>query len=238
MLRTDCRKDSDDHHVSPDRAGLFLSAVEAGTGVSFELVEYLVAEQPRRYVDLDVELPELGLEVWVGDRLQHGGVHHRRLAAVVGQIQLDLEPNRAARGLEPGLRQHSSEHVKTRANLPAIALAVFSREGLRGDLLAHGVLKPTVPGARGNQQQGSNAALSPGSSSPLRRTSPLRTRVPARRQVAVSSRLIDEALLARPVDGATERLCERRIGEPELARGARAVVPVAVQDRAHARAAH
>jgi hypothetical protein len=55
--------------VRADRAGPLVGAVEAEPDRLLELGEDLALEDPRRDVDLDVELAELGLEVRVGDRL-------------------------------------------------------------------------------------------------------------------------------------------------------------------------
>jgi hypothetical protein len=79
--------DPDDHHVHADRARSLLGMVEARTGVPLEVGEHAVGEQSRGDVDLDVELPELGLEVRVGDRFEHGGVGHRRLAGTVSHVR-------------------------------------------------------------------------------------------------------------------------------------------------------
>ena len=114
-----------------------LGVVEAGAGVALELGEHGALEQPRRDVDLDVELPELGLEARVGDRLERGRVDQRRIAGVVGQVELDLQPERAPLGMKPRLGEHPGEHVETGADLTAVALAVLAAEGPGGDLLAH-----------------------------------------------------------------------------------------------------
>src|SRR3954451_24210940 len=47
-----------------------------------------------------------------------------------------------------------------------------------------------------------------------------------------------QSLFPRPIDRATEGFRERRVLESELARGQRAVVAMAVEDRSHARPAH
>ena len=59
---------------APTRAGSLLGVVEARARVALQIGEHAAAEQPRGDVDLEVELPELGLEARVGDRLEHGGV--------------------------------------------------------------------------------------------------------------------------------------------------------------------
>ena len=118
--------------------GLVLGRVEARAHLLLELGEHRRREQPRRDVDLDVELRELGREVGVGDALEHVGVEQRRVARLVGQVELDLEPHRAPLGVEARLREHAREHVEARAHLLAVALAVLAAEDRGGDVLAHG----------------------------------------------------------------------------------------------------
>src|SRR5689334_20049556 len=81
---------------------------------------------------------QLGLITRVRDRLQHRGVDHRRIAALVGQIELDLQPERSRLGMKARLRQHAGGDIQARPDLPAIALAVLATEGPGGDLSAHG----------------------------------------------------------------------------------------------------
>jgi hypothetical protein len=140
VLLADRREDPDDHHVRADGACTLLRVVEAGARLALELVEHVRPEKARMDVDLDVELSELGLEVGVCDRLQHGSVHHCRVGVLVGQVQLDLESDRAARRLELRFGQHAREYLQARVHLAAIALAILAREGLCGDLFTHGVL--------------------------------------------------------------------------------------------------
>ena len=81
-----------------------------------ELAEHAPAQQPRRHVDLHVELAELGLEVRVGDRLERAGVDHRRVALLVGQVELDLEADRARSGSKRdsrSMRANTSRQVRT-----------------------------------------------------------------------------------------------------------------------------
>ena len=69
--------------------------------------------------------------------------------AVVGEVELDLQPDRALLGVEPRLAQHPREHVEVALDLVAVALAVLAGEELRrGDVLAHGAERtrpPTTP---------------------------------------------------------------------------------------------
>ena len=83
--------------------------------VGLELRRARGREQARRDVDLDVELAELGLEVRVGDRLEHLGVAHRGVARIVDQVELDLAADRRPLGVEARLAQHAREHVQAAA---------------------------------------------------------------------------------------------------------------------------
>src|SRR5947209_4559382 len=56
---------------------------------------------PRAANPCSFSLAELGLEVRVRDRVKRRGVYQRRLAAVIGQVQLDLEPEGAALRMKP-----------------------------------------------------------------------------------------------------------------------------------------
>ena len=64
-------------------------------------------------------------------------VRERRIAGLVGEVELDLEADRAAVGVEARLGEHPREDVEAAAHLLAIALAVLAAEDLRFDLLAH-----------------------------------------------------------------------------------------------------
>ena len=142
LLGTDRGQDPDHHHVRADRPRPLLGGVEARPRVALEIGEHVAVEQPRRDVDLHVELPEFGLERRVGDRLQRGGVDQRRLARVVGEVQLDLEPERPRLRVEPRLGQHPREHVEVRPHLHAVALPVLAAEGSCSYLLAHEAIIP------------------------------------------------------------------------------------------------
>ena len=63
----------------------------------------------------------------------------RRVAGLVGQVELDLEPDRAPVGVEARLAQHPREHVEAGAHLLPVALAVLASEDRGLDLLSHGV---------------------------------------------------------------------------------------------------
>ena len=69
------------------------------------------------HVELDVVAAELGLEVRVGDGLQHLGVGHRRLPRAVDQVELDLQPGQRIVEVEGVLDQHPLEHVEAPPHL-------------------------------------------------------------------------------------------------------------------------
>jgi hypothetical protein len=96
VLLADRRQDAHDHHVVVALARALVGVVEARPDLLLELREHAALEAPRRDVDLDVELAELGDEVGVGEAVEHARVRERRIAGVVGEVELDLEPDRAA----------------------------------------------------------------------------------------------------------------------------------------------
>ena len=112
-----------------------------------ELAEHASVQHPR-HVDLHVELAELGLEVRFGDRLERAGVDHRRVALLVGEVELDLEADGASLGVEARLAEHSREHVEAGAHLLAVALAVLAREDGGGYFLPHALSLPRPPARR------------------------------------------------------------------------------------------
>ena len=122
--------------------GLLLGVVEVAPDGLLELGEHRPLELARRDVDLDVELRELGLEVVVGDQLEHVRVRERRVAGLLGQVELDLQPDRAPVRIEPRLGEHPREDVKAELDLVAVALAVLAAEGGISDFVAHGAPFP------------------------------------------------------------------------------------------------
>ena len=73
-----------------------------------------------------------------GDRLERLGVLQRRVAALVDQVELDLEPGHRVVGVEARLAQHPREHVEAAAHLLAVPGAVGAGELLCLYLFAHG----------------------------------------------------------------------------------------------------
>jgi hypothetical protein len=137
VLVAEGRQDAHDHHVRADLVRLVLRRVERAADPLLQRVEDVALQQLGRDVDLDVELAELGDERVVGDPLEHLGVRHRRVAGVVGEVELDLEADRALLRVEARLAEHPREHVEVALDLVAVALTVLAGELRRGDVLAH-----------------------------------------------------------------------------------------------------
>jgi hypothetical protein len=95
------------------------------------------AELPGLDVDLHVELPELGLEVGVRDRVQHLGVAQRRVAPLVDQVQLDLQAGHRPLEVELRAGQHPLEHVQVPPDLLPVPGAVLPGELDPVDVLPH-----------------------------------------------------------------------------------------------------
>ena len=184
MRLGDRRQDPDDHQVA-DALGPLLGVVEARTDVLLERTEHRAAEQLRRDVDLEVELPKLGLEVRVGNQLERLCVGHRRLPIGIGQVQFDLEADRAPLGVEPSFGEHHREHLQAPLDLLAVALALLAAEGRGGELLTH---EPLTLGAREpNCKPDGPARVGPGQadSIPGRPVSRKAWSAPSRRAAAV-----------------------------------------------------
>ena len=65
------------------------------------------------------------------------GVLQRRVAVLVDEVELDLEPGHRVVGVEARLAQHPGEHVEVAAHLLAVPRAVGAGELLCRDLFAH-----------------------------------------------------------------------------------------------------
>jgi hypothetical protein len=130
-------QDADQHEPDIRLGGPLLGAGEAVGQVPLVLVEPRARQQPGRDVDLQVELPEFGLEGRVGEVGEHLGVAHRRLAVLVDQVELEFQPGHGSVGVEPELVQHQGEHVEAAAHLVPVPHAVLARERGEGHFLAH-----------------------------------------------------------------------------------------------------
>ena len=79
--------------------------------------------------------------------LERLGVLQGWPTVLVDEVELDLEPDRAAVGIEARLPQHAREDIEARAHLGAVALPVLTAENPGGDFLSHAVSR--LPGNRG-----------------------------------------------------------------------------------------
>ena len=113
------------------------ASLRLSRSVLLERREPALAQPRRRHVDLDVELPELGDELRVGDRRQRLGVLQRGVAVVVDEVELDLEAGHRVVGVEPRLAQHPGEDVEAAAYLLPVPGAVGAGELLCGHFFAH-----------------------------------------------------------------------------------------------------
>src|SRR5262249_46699956 len=91
VVRGERAQDPDHDHVYADRGGAVLGHVEAVADVRLEVGQPGTAEFPRRHIDLDVALAQLGDEGRVGGHLQYARVAHHRIAGGIDQVQLDLQ---------------------------------------------------------------------------------------------------------------------------------------------------
>src|SRR5947209_14546640 len=88
-------------------------------------------------VDLEVELADLGLEVGVGDRFERLRVDHGRMPGLVGQVELDLQPDGAPLGIELVVGEHLSKDLEAALDLLAVTPALLTSEVRSGDRVAH-----------------------------------------------------------------------------------------------------
>src|SRR6476620_9928235 len=127
--------DHDD--VCADRAGLLLGGVEACPQLGLELLSRPANKAARPDVDLDVELPELGLKGGICDSGKDLRVAHSRVLALVHQVEFDFQAGERAFEVELRLAQHPREYLEGLAQLRAIALPVLTTEISALDLRAH-----------------------------------------------------------------------------------------------------
>ena len=105
-------QDADHHQAAAEAASLLVASVQAAANLAFQARKGVATQLPRRHVDLQVELTDLGRPGRVRDRGQHVGIAHRRRALLVDQVQLDLLAHQCRTGLEQPLMQHPGEHVQ------------------------------------------------------------------------------------------------------------------------------
>src|SRR6185312_12045638 len=131
------RQHPDHDDVRADRAGLLLGGVEACPQLGLELLSRPANKAARPDVDLDVELPELGLKGGICDSGKDLRVAHSRVLALVHQVEFDFQAGERAFEVELRLAQHPREYLEGLAQLRAIALPVLTTEVPALDLRAH-----------------------------------------------------------------------------------------------------
>ena len=131
------RQDADHDEAAAAPPGLGVGRVEIGANLLLQAIERVTAQLAGRHVDLDIELSELGSPGRIGDRVEHVGIAHRRLAALVDEVQLDLlaDPRRGV--LEYVLPQHPVEHVERAPELLPVLAAVLAADLDRLNITAH-----------------------------------------------------------------------------------------------------
>jgi hypothetical protein len=131
------RQDADHDQVAADRAGLRVRGVEVGADFPLQVRERVAVEVPRRHVDLQVELPDLGRPGRIRDRVEHVGVAHRGHAVLVDQVQLDLLADRRQVLVEQALAEHPGERIKRAPHLVTVLAPVLAADLDRLDVTAH-----------------------------------------------------------------------------------------------------
>ena len=126
----------------PDRPAQARATVEELVELSLHPAQAVAGEHLRIEVELEVERPDLGGEVAVGDRGQHRHRAGRRLPRPVDEEHLLLRPDARDAGLEHVLGEHVLERLQV-AQHPADRGLPIGRP-LRG-LRAHRV-RPAPPG--------------------------------------------------------------------------------------------
>jgi hypothetical protein len=117
--------------------GGLLGVVEAVAQLLLEPADAGLAQPARGCVDLEVELPELGLEVGIRDLLEGLCVLQGRVAVVVDEVELDLQAGHRVLGVEVRLAQHLGEDVQAAPYLLTVTGAVRPGEFLLVHFLAH-----------------------------------------------------------------------------------------------------
>ena len=180
-----------DHQLGADGLGPRVGVVQRLADRLLERAEPALGQPAGGDVDLDVEPAQLGLERRVGDRRQHLGVAHRRLAVVVDQVELDLQPGHRPLEVEARLGQHPGQHVQTLAHLLPVPFTVLPGElSSRRPLLPWAYPDPSVRAPiRANAVPSRGAAESAASWPRLTRATALRWRARRVRGETGGSRL-------------------------------------------------
>jgi hypothetical protein len=136
-------QDADHDQVAADRAGPGVGVVEVVAELGLQGGERVAVERPRRHVDLQVELPDLGGPGRAGDRVERGGVAHGRHPVLVDQVQLDFLADRRGVLLEQALAEHAGEDVQRAPDLVPVLAPVLATDLDCLDVTAHCRLRST-----------------------------------------------------------------------------------------------
>src|SRR4051794_7136086 len=137
VVRGEGGQDADHHDVRADRLRPPVSLVQAVAQLSLQALGGVAGQRAGAHVDLDVELPELGLEHLAGDRVENLLVAHGRFLLRVDEVELDLHPGERALEVELRLVEHPAEHVQAAPQLLPVPLPIAAGEGPSRYLLAH-----------------------------------------------------------------------------------------------------
>jgi hypothetical protein len=119
------RRQNTDHRQRRARAlGFRAGGGEVAAQVLFQLQRGIPGEWAGRHVQFQVVLAQFRGERRIVQRVQHGGVGHRRPQLAVHQVQLDFEPDVLPGKGETPVRQHSGESVETTLDLSAVPSAI------------------------------------------------------------------------------------------------------------------
>ena len=131
------RQHPDHRQPAPGAAGFAVRVVQRRAEFPFQRLDMRAAEGARRDVDLDVELPELGLERRIGDGLQRLFVRHRRIPGGIHEVELDLQAEPRLGDVELPVREHRRKRVQTPPRLGSEKSAILPRESPCVDAVAH-----------------------------------------------------------------------------------------------------
>ena len=132
------RQDADHHHVRADLATWLSASLRLCRSVSSNVVSPPSRSFAGGTLISMLNWPSSVTKLGIGDRLQRLGVLQRRVAVLVDQVELDLQPGHRVVGVEPRLPQHPGEDVEAAPHLLPVPGAVGSGELLCFDLFAHG----------------------------------------------------------------------------------------------------
>jgi hypothetical protein len=136
------RQDPDQDDLGVGLAGPLVRVLQRAADLRQVVTEAAASDQPRRHVQLEVELPQLGLESRIRDVREHLGVAHGRIAVRIYQVEFDLQPGGGLLCLEAEIVEHQRENVEATPDLPPVPPPIVAGERGRRDVHAH---RPSPP---------------------------------------------------------------------------------------------